>query len=94
MEVFTTTDLAEMFQVSSATIRNEIERGRLKCFKVGNEARFTHFHIDQYTDILNFKKTTKELELEAENKRLLEVIKAKDEVLENIKNTLLKGVTT
>ena len=93
MEVFTTTELAEMLQVSSATVRSEIKKGRLNCFYVGVEARFTKFHIDQYTDIINFKKTSKELELEAENERLLEVIKAKDEVLETIKNTLLRGVT-
>lgn len=93
METYTTSDLAEMFKVSSNTIRREIGRERLHCFYVGNEARFTQFHIDQYTNIINFKKTTKELELEAENERLLEVIKAKDKVLETIKNTLLGGVT-
>ena len=92
METYTTTDLAEMFKVSSATIRNEIERGRLKCFKVGNESRFTQFHIDEYTNVRNFNKTTREIELEVENEKLLEVIKVKDEVLETIKNTLLKGV--
>ena len=92
METYTTSNLADIFKVSSATIRNEIEKGRLKCFKVGNEARFTQFHIDQYTYVRNFNKTTREIALEAENTKLLEDIKVKDQVLESIKNTLLQGV--
>ena len=92
METYTTSNLADIFKVSSATIRNEIEKGRLKCFKVGNEARFTQFHIDQYTNVRNFNKTTREIALEAENTKLLEDIKVKDQVLESIKNTLLQGV--
>lgn len=91
METYTTTDLAEIFKVSPATIRKEIERGRLNCFYVGVEARFTQHHIDEYTNVRNFNKTTREIALEAEKERLLEVLKAKDEVLENIKNTLLEG---
>lgn len=90
MEFYTTKDLAGMFQASTATIRKEIERGRLKCFYVGNEARFTQFHIDEYTGVRNFDKTTRELELEEEKEKLLEVIKVKDRLIEDIKNLLLK----
>lgn len=90
MRIFTTRDLANLFQVSPATIRREVERERLRCFYVGNEARFTQQHIDEYTRVVEFGKTTRELELEEEMEKLQEAIKEKEVVIENIK-TLLKS---
>mgnify|MGYP000967478781 CR=1 FL=1 len=88
MDVFTTSDVAKILKISSATVRREIERGKLKCFYVGNEARFTHIHLDEYTNIRNFKKTTRELELEKEIERLSEVIKKKDLIINGIRRFL------
>lgn len=91
-KIYTTTDLAKMFDTSSATIRREIERERLKCFYVGNEARFTQVHLEAYMNIRNFGMTEREMELVAEKEQLLEVIKEKDQVIESIKNFILKEV--
>ena len=85
MEVFTTKELATMFDVSGETIRREVERKKLKCFKVGNEARFTQYHIDEYTQIKNLGKTQKELDLEEEKEQLYKIIQEKDKLLDNIK---------
>lgn len=91
LRIYTVKEVAELFGVSEATIRREVERGKLRCFKVGNESKFTQYHLDEYTNIKNFGKTQRELDLEAEKEQLLEVIKAKDKVIENIKNLILKG---
>lgn len=90
MKCYTTQEVADMFKVSAATIRREIERKKLNCFYVGNEARFTQSHIDEYTAVKNFEKTKRELELEAEKERLVAVINEYKQIIENIKNTLLK----
>lgn len=91
-KIYTTKDLAEIFGVSDETVRREIKRKKLNCFYVGNEARFTQFHLEEYTNVRNLGKTSRELELEEEKKQLLEVIKAKDLVIESIKNVLLRNV--
>lgn len=91
-KIYKVKEVAEMFNVTPQTIRNEIKRDRLKCFYVGDEARFTMAHLEDYTRVRNLGKTTRELELEKEKEELLEVIKSKDKVIENIKNLILKEV--
>lgn len=90
-KIYTVKEVAELFGVSTATILREVKRGNLRSFTVGNENRFTQYHIDEYTQIKNLGKTQRELDLEREKEELLEVIKAKDEVIDNIKNLILKG---
>ncbi len=90
--IYTVKEFAEILGVSDATIRNEIDRGKLHCFKVGNESRFTQHHVDSYMNIKNFGKTQRELELEQEKEELLKAIENKDKVIESIKNVLLKNV--
>ncbi|WP_313758435.1 helix-turn-helix domain-containing protein [Tissierella sp.] len=92
VKIYTTKDLAEIFGASDETIRREIKRKRLNCFYVGNEARFTQAHLEDYMNVRNLGKTTRELQLEAEKEQLLEVIKTKDQVIESIKNVLLKSI--
>ena len=91
-KIYTVKEVAELFGVSTSTILREVKRENLRCFTVGNESRFTQYHIDEYTNIKNLGKTQKEMDLEEEKEKLLQVIKAKDEVIDNIKNLILKGV--
>lgn len=92
MKIYTTKEVADLFNVSDVTIRREVEKGNLSGFKVGNENRFTQYHIDQYTQIKNLGKTQRELDLEEEKERLLEVIESKEQLISNIKNMLLQEV--
>ena len=91
-KVYTTKEVAELFGVSDATIRNEVERGKLGYFKVGNENRFTQYHIDIYTQIRDLGKSERELKLEEEKRELLEVIEQKNKVISNIKDMILREV--
>lgn len=91
-KIYTVKEVAELFNVSTATILREIKRQNLRCFTVGNESRFTQYHLDEYTNIKDFGKTQREMDLEKEKEELLEVIKAKDQVIENIKNVILREV--
>lgn len=91
-KIYTVKEVAELFGVSTATILREVKRGNLRSFTVGNENRFTQYHIDEYTQIKNLGKTQRELDLEREKNELLEVIKAKDQVIDNIKNLILKAM--
>lgn len=89
-KIYTTKDLAEMLSVSDETVRREIKRDKLRCFYVGNEARFTQVHLEEYMNIKNFGMTQKEIELEQEKEELLQIIQDKDTILKNIKNFILK----
>ena len=61
-KIYTTQDLAEIFYASDATIRNEIKRKKIKLFLCGgNEARFTQVHLEDYMNVRNLGKTTREL---------------------------------
>lgn len=91
-KIYTIKEVAKMFHVSEATIRREIERGNLRCFKVGNEARFTTVHLEEYTNVRNLGKTTREMELEKEIEDLKVVIENKNKIIDDIKNLLLKEV--
>jgi excisionase family DNA binding protein len=91
LKYYETKEVAEMFQVHPETIKREVQRHRLQCFKVGTELRFTQDHIDQYTNVIQFGKTTREIELEQENEQLRLILANKDKTLENIKTELLKA---
>lgn len=92
IKIYTVKEVAEMFNVSDATIRREISRGKLRCFYVGNEARFTMIHLEDYANIRNLGKTTREMELEKEIEELKVVIENKNKIIDDIKNLLLKEV--
>lgn len=91
-KIYNTKEVAELFNVSDATIRNEVERGKLGYFKVGNEHRFTQYHIDIYTQIRDLGKSERELQLEEEKRQLLEVIEQKNRVITDIKNMILREI--
>lgn len=89
-KIYTTREVAALFGVSDATIRREISRGRLRCFYVGNEARFTMVHLEEYANVKELGKTTREIELEERIEQLETVINEKDKLIDNIKNLILK----
>lgn len=89
-KIYTVKQLAKILGVSVVTVRNEIDRGKLPCFRVGNEARFTQHHVDAYMNIKEFGKTQREMDLEKEKEELLEVIKGKNKLIDNIKNLILQ----
>lgn len=89
-KIYTVKEIAEILSVSDETIRREIKRNKLRCFYVGNEARFTQVHLEEYMNIKNFGMTQRELELEQEKEELLQVIAEKDKTLQNIKSFILK----
>ena len=91
-KIYTVKEVAEMFNVSDATIRREISRGNLRCFYVGNEARFAMIHLEEYANVRELGKTTREIELEQKIEELEVLIESKDKLIENIKTVLLKGV--
>lgn len=90
MEYFKVKDLAEMFGVSTATIKKEYERKKLNGFFVGNELRFTQRDIDDYTNIVRYGKTTREIQLENEVKELKKIIADKDSIIKNVELSILK----
>lgn len=90
VKIYNVREVAELFEVSGATIRREVERGNLECFKIGNESRFTMYHLEKYTNVKELGKTKREMELEKEKERLQEIIREREETISNIKNLLLK----
>lgn len=90
MEIYTTTELAKMLKVSPGTVRSEIKRGQLNCFYVGVEARFTQHHINEYTNIKEFNKTTREFKLEAEIKELRRLLEDKNQTIKDIRDIIFR----
>lgn len=89
-KIYNVREIAEIFGVSDATIRREVERGSLKSFKIGNESKFTMYHLEQYTQVKELGKTKREKELEEEREELLEIIRDKERIISNVKDLLLK----
>lgn len=87
---YTVKDLASMFQVHVETIRREVKKGNLKCFHVGNEPKFTQQQVDDYTGVLNYGKTTRELQLEKELEELKAQLKERDTFIQSIQVGLIK----
>lgn len=90
MKYYTTKELAELFQVHPETIKREVQRRNLQCFKVGTELRFSQEQVDEYTNVMNQGKTTREIELEKENAELRETLFKKESAINSIKNEVLK----
>lgn len=90
MEYFKVKDLAEMFDVSTLTIRREFERKKLNGFHVGNELRFTQRDIDNYTNIVRYGKTTREIQLEDEIKELKRKLEERDRIIKDLKSYVFK----
>jgi len=90
LKYFKTENLAEMFSVHKETIKREVARNNLKCFKVGSELRFTQEHVDEYTNVINNGKTTREIELEEEIEKLNKLIEQRDHFIQLIKNEVIK----
>ncbi len=77
MEVYTTGQVANMLNVSSVTIRKEIERGNLVAFKVGVENRITKQSLERYMGVDNT--------WEEERKELIETIERQRRIIEQVK---------
>ena len=92
VKIYSVKEVAELFGVSEATIRREVSRGNLASFKVGNENRFTMYHLEQYANVKELGKTKRELELEEEKEKLLLIIEQKEKTISSIKDLLLRGM--
>jgi hypothetical protein len=79
-----------MFKVNPATIKREVARGKLNCFKVGTELRFSQAHIDQYSNSINGTKSEREIKLEKTIGELKAKLQERDKCMDLIKNELLK----
>lgn len=90
MKYYEVEDLAEMFHVHKETIKREVQRNRLQCFKVGSEIRFSREHVDEYTNILNSGKTTREIELEEKIDQLNEQLEERNIFINFVKKELIK----
>ena len=49
-KLLTVEDLAEYLQVSAKTVYRMLRRGRLPCYRVGNQWRFRKEAIDKWLD--------------------------------------------
>lgn len=52
MKAYKTGEVAKLLNVTPLTVRNEIEKGNLKAFKVGTEYRITEEALNEYMGIL------------------------------------------
>ncbi|WP_040210282.1 helix-turn-helix domain-containing protein [Clostridium polynesiense] len=90
MKYYKVDGLAELFNVHADTIKREVQRNNLKCFRVGKEIRFTQESIDDYTNVVNNGKTTREVELENKIEELQNQICDMKAALNRIKNEIIK----
>jgi len=60
-------ELTEHLKFHPSTIEKEVSRSNLGHFKVGTEIRFTQEHIEEYINVMQFRRTTREIELEKRN---------------------------
>lgn len=79
-----------MFKVHPETIKREVARNNLECFKVGSELRFTQEHVDNYTNVTLTGKTTRELQLEKELESTKAQLKERDCFIQSIQIGLIK----
>ena len=93
MRAYKAKTVASMLEADHQTVKREIERGRLKAFKVGAEWRITEEALADYMHLVknNFK-TEHEIELEKENEKLKQKIKAITEAIERFKQDLTIGM--
>lgn len=50
MKIYTTKELAEMFQCDSQTIRRYVKDGKLKALKFGRDYKFTQEQLEQFME--------------------------------------------
>ncbi|KMT21570.1 helix-turn-helix domain-containing protein [Clostridium cylindrosporum] len=84
---------AAMLDADHQTIKREIERGRLRAFKVGSEWRISEEALADYMKLVknNFK-TEYEVQLEKENKQLKEKIRIITLAIDRFKEDLTLGI--
>lgn len=91
MKCYTVKQAAEILNVNPQTIKREIERNKLHCFRVGNEIRLAQQHLDEYANVGGYGKTAREIELEEEIERLKKALSEKDNTINNIKTEILRA---
>lgn len=52
MKAYKTGEVAKILNVTPLTVRNEIEKGNIRAFKVGTEYRITEESLNEYMGIL------------------------------------------
>lgn len=52
MKAYKTGEVAKLLNVTPLTVRNEIEKGNIRAFKVGTEYRITEEALNEYMGIL------------------------------------------
>ncbi|MEG2811734.1 MAG: helix-turn-helix domain-containing protein [Clostridium sp.] len=84
---------AAMLDADHQTVKREIERGRLRAFKVGYEWRISEEALAEYMNLIknNFK-TEYEVQLEEENKKLKAKIQAMTTAIERFREDLTMAI--
>lgn len=82
MKTYKTGEVAKILNVAALTVRNEIEKGSLKAFKVGTEYRITEEVLNQYMGIVE---KDKEKAWEVEKNELLSKIESLEQKLKDIR---------
>jgi excisionase family DNA binding protein len=77
MKIYTTGEVSKIIGISTATVRNEIERGNLIAFKVGTDYRITQERLDEYMGL--------DRSWEKEKERLLKKIEAQQVIINKFK---------
>ncbi|QXE19979.1 helix-turn-helix domain-containing protein [Clostridium sp. 001] len=76
MKAYKLSEVANILQVTTRTVTNEINRNKLKCFYVGSDRRVSEQQLCEYMKIVkNDYKTEEEVILEKENNQLKEQLK-------------------
>ena len=90
MKVYKIAEVADIVQSHPETVKNEIKRNRLQCFKVGSEYRITEQALEDYLGVIaNNYKTQREVELEKENVKLKQKLGMYEGTISSIKNNIL-----
>lgn len=92
MKVYRIAEVADIVQSHPETVKNEIKRNRLQCFKVGSEYRITEQALEDYLGVIaNNYKTQHEVELEKEkeNVKLKQKLVMYEGTISSIKNNIL-----
>lgn len=87
---YTVHDVASMLKVHPETIKREVNRKKLNCFKVGTELRFTQQQIDEYSNTISNAKSLREVELEKTISELKAELDKKEKLINLIKDEVLR----
>ena len=90
MKFYTAKEIAELLKVHPTTIIREYQRGNLNGFMVGNELRVIDQEFDDYCKIRERQKTSREIQLENELAAMKMELDKRNEIINMIKNELLK----